>query len=568
MKFFSAQLLGLMKNRVTRRNAVFIFRFFVVFLLLITAYTAIFHYLMAREGQSFSLVTGFYWTLTVMSTLGFGDITFHSDVGRIFSIVVLLSGTLLMLVLLPFTFIQFFYEPWMAAQAAARAPRQLEDDVEGHVILTSYDEVSRTLIQRLNGSSTPYVLVVPDLTEALRLHDLEVDVMLGEIDDPLTYTCARIEKASLLATTASDTTNTNIAFIARQLAPDLPIVTTANDKASLDILRLAGSTHTLRLAENMGKALARRVIAGDAMAHSIGNFDDLLIAEATAANTPLAGKTLAESKLRENVNVGVVGMWEKGEYLLPEPHAKITNQSVLLLAGSREQINNYNELFCIYNTTSEPVIIIGGGRVGRAVGRALTIRGVDYRIVEKLPERVKDPEKYIIGSAAEKEVLEQAGIAKAPTVIITTHDDDMNIYLTIYCRQLRPDIQIIGRATEERNITALHRAGCDAVMSYSSMGANAILNTMKHGHVVMVAEGLEIFSINIPSSLVGKSILQSNIRQKTGCTITALKLSDGMHINPDPNSPLPETGQLIMIGSYEAEDLFRQEFCRRKSAQS
>ena len=155
MKFFSSQLLGLMRNRVTRRNAAFIFRFFMAFIILITAYSAIFHYLMAREDQAFSWITGFYWTLTVMSTLGFGDITFHTDIGRIFSIVVLLSGTLFMLVLLPFTFIEFFYEPWMASQAAARAPRQLEDDVEGHVILTSYDEVTRILIQRLNGSATP-----------------------------------------------------------------------------------------------------------------------------------------------------------------------------------------------------------------------------------------------------------------------------------------------------------------------------------------------------------------------------------------------------------------------------
>ena len=43
-----------------------------------------------REGQAHSWLTGLYWTLTVMSTLGFGDITFHSDLGRAFSIVVLM----------------------------------------------------------------------------------------------------------------------------------------------------------------------------------------------------------------------------------------------------------------------------------------------------------------------------------------------------------------------------------------------------------------------------------------------------------------------------------------------
>ena len=58
-----------------------------------------------------------------MSTLGFGDITFHTDLGRIFSIVVLISGMIFLLILLPFTFIEFFYAPWMNAQAATRAPR-------------------------------------------------------------------------------------------------------------------------------------------------------------------------------------------------------------------------------------------------------------------------------------------------------------------------------------------------------------------------------------------------------------------------------------------------------------
>jgi hypothetical protein len=44
------------------------------------------------EGRYHSWITGLYWTLPVMTTLGFGDITFASDIGRLFSIIVLLSG--------------------------------------------------------------------------------------------------------------------------------------------------------------------------------------------------------------------------------------------------------------------------------------------------------------------------------------------------------------------------------------------------------------------------------------------------------------------------------------------
>ena len=96
----------------------------------------------------------------------------------------------------------------------------------------------------------------------------------------------------------------------------------------------------------------------------------------------------------------------------------------------------------------------------------------------------------------------RAGIKKAPSIIITTHDDPTNIYLTIYCRRLSPDIQIICRANLERNISKLHTAGADLVMSYASMAANTILNLLKPGELLMLAEGLNIFRVVVPSSYI------------------------------------------------------------------
>ena len=75
--------------------------------------------------------------------------------------------------------------------------------------------------------------------------------------------------------------------------------------------------------------------------------------------------------------------------------------------------------------------------------------------------------------------LEKAGLKTAPSVIITTHDDDLNIYLTIYCRRLRPDVQIISRASFDRNINKLHRAGANLVMSFSSLVTATISNLLK-----------------------------------------------------------------------------------------
>jgi hypothetical protein len=55
-----------------------------------------------------------------MSTLGFGGITFESDPGKIFSIIVLFSGIVCLLIMPPFAFIQFFYAPRLESQSKSR----------------------------------------------------------------------------------------------------------------------------------------------------------------------------------------------------------------------------------------------------------------------------------------------------------------------------------------------------------------------------------------------------------------------------------------------------------------
>src|SRR5574339_756206 len=129
-----------------RRNLRLLYRFLLMLIGMVVVYSVLFHFIMASEDQRHSWITGFYWTLTVMSTLGFGDITFEGDLGRIFSIVVLLSGVFFLLIVLPFTFIQFFYAPWLESQMRQRAPRRVPDDASGHVIITSYDPVASSLV--------------------------------------------------------------------------------------------------------------------------------------------------------------------------------------------------------------------------------------------------------------------------------------------------------------------------------------------------------------------------------------------------------------------------------------
>lgn len=560
MKFVASQLAFFFQSGTARRNLRALRSYLIFLVLLIVLYATLFHVIMAWEGQDFSWVTGFYWTLVTMTTLGYGDIVFRSDPGMIFSGIVLISGVLFLLVVLPFTFIQFFYAPFLEAQTHARAPRQLPEGTHGHVILSHYEPVAASLIERLNYHGYRYVVLEPDLGRALSLHDEGISVLVGERDDLETYRRAQAANAAMIAATGDDYLNTNIVFTARELSRSVPIAAVARAAESVDILALAGANRVVQLPEMLGRALARRTIGGDVRANVIGRFGDLLIAEAPVMGTPWVGKKVGDSHLREATGLTIVGVWERGAFEISTPETRMMPTSVLVLAGSRDHLARFAELTAIYNVSEAPVLILGGGRVGRAAANAMTERQIPYRIVEKDPSRVTDPDRYVVGSAADFDCLERAGIFEAPSTMVTTNDDATNIYLTIYCRQLRPDIQIISRATLERNVSTLHRAGADFVMSYASMGANTLFNVLEGDDVVMLAEGLDVFRHPVPQQLVGTALATSRIREKTGCNVVAIEEAGEQVISPPASYILPADGELILIGTTEGERRFVETF--------
>jgi Trk K+ transport system NAD-binding subunit len=559
MKLFFSQLAYFFSSS-RERNIKTLMKFFMVLAGMVTVYTVVFHFLMLREGQEFSWITGVYWTLTVMSTLGFGDITFHTDVGRLFSILVLLSGMVFLLIMLPFTFIQFFYAPWLEAQAKLKAPRRLPEGTRGHVVLTSFDHFTRHLVEKLIQHRYTYSFVISDLQHALEVHDLSYQVVVGELGDPQTYRNLRAETAALVLANSGDMLNTNIVATVREVSQEVPIATTAQLDDSVDILQLAGSNHVFQFMKLLGQSLARKTLGIKTSENIVGAIDDLLIAETPVMRTPLEGKRLDESGLRETTGLNIIGLWEKGSYTAPQPATRLDANKVLLLAGSEDQLKRYDQAFGSHRRYTGPVLVMGGGRVGRAAAETLEGHGIPFRIIEKSSRLVGEDERYVLGSAADIETLNRAGIQNAPSVIITTHDDHTNIYLTIYCRKLRPDIQIISRANTERNVPKLHSAGADQVLSYESLGASIIFNLLKPHGLQILEEGLNLFRQKASKRFVGQALADCRLREHTGCNVVGVHTGGAMLINPDPSYVFRAGDELYLVGSDEAQARYLEDF--------
>ena len=497
-------------------------------------------------------MTGFYWTLTVMSTLGFGDITFESDLGRLFSIVVLVTGIVLLLIVLPFAFIQFFYAPWLETQVQTRAPRRVPAGMSGHVVICAYDSIAPGLIRRLEGEGVPYVVVEEDPAVAAERLIEGVSVVAGAVDSRATYEALGLDRARLVLANREDTVNTNVILTVREVAPDEPVVAIASAQESVDVLELSGATRVLPLKQWLGEQLASRVNGLNAQSHPIGHYEDLLIAEIPVQRTPLAGRTVRETRLRQITGVSIVGVWERGHLGPARPDAPLTDASVLVVIGTEAQLGGLDDLLVIYSANPNPVVVVGGGRVGSAAVRSLRGRGVPVNLIEqdeRLCGRLADAcGRVVAGDAADYDRLCEAGILAAPSVVLTTNDDAMNIYLASYCRKLNPGLRIVSRITHDRNLEAIHRAGADFVLSYATLGARAVLAAMRGRELVVLGEDVDLFSVPTPRALTGRTLAQTGIGARTGMSVVAVRDGDGVTTDLSAETVLTAGSELLMMG--------------------
>ncbi|MBE2900144.1 hypothetical protein DNK57_04910 [Methanothermobacter thermautotrophicus] len=188
-------------------------------------------------------------------------------------------------------------------------------------------------------------------------------------------------------------------------------------------------------------------------------------------------------------------------------------------------------------------ILCGFGRVGSAVFKELQKRKQKIIIIEKDREIVEkelweDPNVLAIPeSAADEETLRAAGIKRARGVIITTGDDVDNLFITLTCRELNPDIWIVTRASKRENIKRLYRAGADRVISPEISGGEDIYFAAMEPTMVKITVKHDVEDIGREAEII----------LKHGCTLEDIEY----HL-PEFKEPL-----VRKIGVSEAEELER-----------
>jgi voltage-gated potassium channel len=135
-------------------------------------------------------------------------------------------------------------------------------------------------------------------------------------------------------------------------------------------------------------------------------------------------------------------------------------------------------------------IVCGFGRVGRNVATELIATqrkfiAIDHIETQMDTQAERFPELlFLHGDASDDDLLATAGIADAAGLFAVTGDDSRNLMITITAKQLNPQIRVVARCHEVRNIEKLRKAGANAVVSPDFTGGMRIASLMLRPHVV------------------------------------------------------------------------------------
>jgi Trk K+ transport system NAD-binding subunit len=189
----------------------------------------------------------------------------------------------------------------------------------------------------------------------------------------------------------------------------------------------------------------------------------------------------------------------------------------------------------------------------------LRSNGIEHIIIDK-------QQGDVIGNAADKTILKQAGITEASTLIVTVNNDLDAIYTTLIARKLNPHVDIICRAVLPQSVEKLYQAGADFVLSQSVVAGQVLVKFVEPKppaarlREITFSEDMRVVEYPLGPSLAGRSLEDLKIRSRTGCTVIAVTAGGVTTPNPDPHQVVPAGSFLTVIGTREQIREFKRTF--------
>jgi trk system potassium uptake protein TrkA len=212
------------------------------------------------------------------------------------------------------------------------------------------------------------------------------------------------------------------------------------------------------------------------------------------------------------------------------------------------------------------IIIVGGGRVGYYLSRALLDEGHEVLVVEKNTTVCKVITEQMgsicfRGDGCEAATLAEVGTSRADMFIAVTGDDEDNLVACQVAKHKHNVPRIIARIRNPQNEAIFKKLGVDVTVS----ATNIILEHIEEEvpthpliHLLTIRdEGLEIVEVKIPpdATTIGKTVKDLSLPE--GSTLSLLLRKQQKPIIPKSNTTLQAEDHIIAVTSPESEMALR-----------
>jgi voltage-gated potassium channel len=219
-------------------------------------------------------------------------------------------------------------------------------------------------------------------------------------------------------------------------------------------------------------------------------------------------------------------------------------------------------------------IVCGFGRHATEVSQELAKQGIPFVVIENNPDKIdllrETDYLYVDGDATHDDILEEAGIRRAASIVITLPKDADNLFITLSARQINPALRIITRANGIADEAKIRRAGANHTVVPERIGGFYMATLLNKPDLV---EFFNLLSNMGPSNVIfeeipvqslrpefhNQTIIAGGLRDMAPVSLVAIRLPDGQYeLNPPATALLQPELHIVVLGNPEQMEQFRK----------
>ncbi|MDX5362051.1 MAG: Trk system potassium transporter TrkA [Alphaproteobacteria bacterium] len=448
-----------------------------------------------------------------------------------------------------------------AGMVGSNIARQLAAEENDVVVIDSSPDLVRKITDTLDVQGVVGFASHPDVLDRAGARDAELIVAVTHSDEVNMIACqvchslfnvpvkiARVRSQSYLKAMWRDLFSRDNLPIDEIISPEMEVA-----KSVLRRLNAPGAFETLPFLDGKVQVVGVRL-------------DD----DCPVVNTPLRQLT----ELFPDLDARVIGIWREDAMRVPKADDQLFPGDEIYFCSRSAMVPRTLAVFGHEEQVARRIIIMGGGNVGLAVAEAIEQEGghIRARLIEDNKSRAEFVADHLSrtvvlhGDALDREVLEEAGVADAETVVALTNDDEVNILASVLAKRqgARRAVTLINN---ENYRSLMRTLNIDTFINPRATTVSKILQHVRRGRIkalrsvqdgaaeVIEAEALET------SPLTGKPLEEVSL--PTGIIVAGV-LQDGQVIIPRGDTVIKPGARVVLFATADmvrkVEQMFRVSF--------